>query len=171
MLLADTSKHGLGLTMMMATLAQEEIQHRRPLSNLEEEAFLNLQRTAGNLFQAFNRVLRPFELTPTQYNVLRILRGAHPARLTCGEVGERMVNPEPDVTRIIDRLISRGLVSRERDESDRRIVRVEISEHGLLLLAKLDEPVRSSLRELLSHLGETRLQRLVVLLEEIHPAA
>lgn len=153
--------------VMMATSIQEELRQHRPLSSLEEEAFLNLQRTAGCLFQVFTRVLRPFELTPTQYNVLRILRGAQPGRLTCGEVGERMVNPEPDVTRIIDRLIARGLVSRERDENDRRIVRVAITEIGLVFLAQLDEPVRSSLRGMLSHLGEARLQELVFLLEEV----
>lgn len=157
--------------MMASTSFQEKLQSHRPSSNLEEETFMNLQRTAGCLFQAFTRVLRPFELTPTQYNVLRILRGAQPNRLTCGEVGERMVNPEPDVTRIIDRLIARGLVSRERDEIDRRIVRVEISERGLLLLAEIDEPVHSSLREMLSHLGENRLHNLAYLLEEVRAAA
>jgi len=149
----------------------QELQYRMPFMSLEEETFLNLQRTAGQLLQSFTRTLRSFQLTPTQYNVLRILRGASPEALTCGEVGERMIAPEPDVTRLVDRLVTRGLVTRHRDHRDRRVVRVAISEEGLDLLAGLDEPVNSSLAGILSHLGKPQMQQLIHLLEEARHGA
>ena len=88
---------------MVSRLAQE-IRQSRPFLNREEEAFLNLLRTAGELSRSLGAVLEPLDLTPTQYNVLRILRGAHPRGLACGEIGERMVTPVPDVTRMLELL-------------------------------------------------------------------
>ncbi len=118
-----------------------------------------------SLLQAVGRELKPHRLTPAQYNALRILRGAAPAALTCGEIGERLVSPGPDVTRLLDRLEAQGLVERLRDEADRRLVRARITVRGLELLGRIDEPVAAGLRHLLGPLGPTRLRTLIELLE------
>ena len=112
----------------MSRALGEEIQQRKPFVSLEEEAFLGLQRTASLLLQALGRELKGQDLTPAQYNTLRILRGAEPdaltcGGLTCGEIGDRLVSPGPDVTRLLDRLEQRGLITRLRDPEDRRVVR------------------------------------------------
>jgi DNA-binding MarR family transcriptional regulator len=147
----------------MSTLGQE-IRQQKPFVSLEEEAFLGLQRTASLLLQSLGRALKGHDLTPAQYNTLRILRGAEPDALTCGEIGERLVSPGPDVTRLLDRLEQRGLVTRVRDGEDRRVVRARITPPGLTLLAALDEPVCDMLGRLLGNLGEDRLRTLVALL-------
>lgn len=149
----------------MSSLLQKEIRQSRPFVNLTEETFLNLQRTASALLQALTRFLREHELTPTQYNVLRILRGSHPETLTCGDIGDRMVTPDPDVTRLLDRLEKRSLVFRTRDTVDRRVVRATITEDGLSLLSCLDGPVPEWLDGLLGHLPEADLRTLIELLE------
>jgi DNA-binding MarR family transcriptional regulator len=150
----------------MASTLGEEIHQKRPFVSLEEEAFLGLQRTASLLLQALGRELKDQDLSPAQYNTLRILRGAEPEALTCGEIGDRLVSPGPDVTRLLDRLETRGLVLRVRDEEDRRVVRARITEQGLALLARLDGPVEEALRRILGHLGAERLQTLIGLLEQ-----
>lgn len=145
---------------------QKEIQQTRPFDSAQEEAFLNLQRTGNALVQAVTRFLKTYQLTPTQYNVLRILRGAHPNTLTCGDIGDRLVTPDPDVTRLLDRLEKRNLVSRSRDTADRRVVRGAITEEGLELLARLDDPLPEFVRELLGHLDAQELDNLISLLEK-----
>lgn len=150
----------------MTSLLQEEIRQTRPFVSLEEEAFLNLQRTANALLQTLTRSLKSYDLTPTQYNVLRILRGSHPDKLTCGDIGDRMVTPDPDVTRLLDRLERRQLVRRARDTVDRRVVRAGITEAGLELLEGLDDPVPEWLSRFLGHLAEDELQGLIDLLEK-----
>ena len=147
-------------------MLREEIQQTKPFSSTAEEVFLNLQRTAGLLMQSLTHMLKQHQLTPTQYNVLRILRGAHPDNLTCGEIGSRMVTPEPDVTRLVDRLVKRELVVRQRDTRDRRVVRVGIADSGLDLLAGLDEPIEVWMAEHLGHIAETELNHLSNLLEK-----
>lgn len=142
-----------------------EIAQRKPFESLEEEAFLSLQRTAALLLRAVARELETHDLTPAQYNALRILRGAGPEALTCGEIGERLVSPGPDVTRLLDRLEKQGLIQRLRDEQDRRIVRARITERGNALLEQLDGPVDRVLRNLLGPVGEGDLRRLIELLE------
>lgn len=156
---------------MSRSKLQRELRQSRPFRSREEEAFLNLQRSAGQLQQAFTQTLRPFGLTPTQYNALRILRGAHPQALACGEVGERMVTPMPDVTRLLDRLEAQGWVRRARDLEDRRVVTAAITDAGLELLASLDAPVEAWLRASLGHLGEEALGTLVTLLERARERA
>lgn len=143
-----------------------EIRQSRPFVNREEEAFLNLQRTASLLLLAVGRELKPYDLTPAQYNALRILRGAGSQALTCGEIGERLVSPGPDVTRLLDRLEARQLVTRLRDEDDRRVVRARITESGQALLEDLDGPVEQAMSGLLGHLGNEKLRQLVKLLEQ-----
>jgi DNA-binding MarR family transcriptional regulator len=150
----------------MSRALSQEIHQQKPFVSLEEEAFLGLQRTASLLLQSLGRELKGHDLTPAQYNTLRILRGAGPDALTCGEIGDRLVSPGPDVTRLLDRLEQRGLVTRLRDAEDRRIVRARITEKGLDLLATLDEPVGRMLGRLLGNLGQERLRTFVSLLDE-----
>lgn len=150
----------------MSERLREELQQSRAFGSLEEATFLSLQRTASLWMQALAQHLRPYGLTPTQYNVLRILRGAHPGSLTCGEIADRMVTAVPDVTRLADRLVAHRLAWKARDESDRRVVRVEISGQGLELLDSLDEKVLEWLRELLSPLDEDEMRTMGQLLEK-----
>src|SRR5580704_1751596 len=125
----------------------------------EEAAFLDLLRTADMLTRGADWVLKAEDLSLTQYNVLRILRGA-PQGLPCGEIASRMITRDPDVTRLLDRLEKRGLISRAREGRDRRLVLARISPEGLKLLAQLDGPVQAAHRKLLGHLGRERLQAL-----------
>src|SRR5581483_11940689 len=118
----------------------------------EEEVFLELFRTSDLLSRGLVRVLKTAELSPTQYNVLRILRGA-PEGLACGEIASRMITRDPDITRLLDRLEKWQLISRCRETEDRRTVMTRITPEGLKLLASLDEPVQAAHRKQLSHLG------------------
>ena len=129
----------------------------------EEAAFLDLLRTADIISRPVAQVLKTEDLSPTQYNVLRILRGS-PDGLTCGEIGNRMITRDPDITRLLDRLEKRSLISRCRESKDRRMVLTRIAPEGLELLARLDKPVEDTHRKLLGHLGQERLRALAGLL-------
>jgi len=129
----------------------------------EEAAFLDLLRTTDMLSRPLAQVLKTEDLSATQYNVLRILRGS-PEGLTCGEVANRMITRDPDITRLLDRLEKRGLTSRCREAKDRRMVLTRITPAGLALLARLDQPVKEAHRKLLGHLGRERLRTLSELL-------
>jgi DNA-binding MarR family transcriptional regulator len=129
----------------------------------EEAAFLELLRTTDMLSRGLVRVLKSEDLSATQYNVLRILRGA-PEGLTCGEIAGRMITRDPDITRLLDRLEKRGLISRSREAQDRRMVMTRITAEGLKLLGRLDEPVQGAHRRQLGHLGKEKLQALSALL-------
>lgn len=142
-----------------------EIKQKKPFQTPEQEAFLNLQRTADALMRAVAEVLKPAGLSPAQYNVLRILRGAGPEGLACREVGERMVTRDPDITRLLDRLEERGLVTRSREREDRRVITTRITEEGLRILKRLDGPVARVQERQLGHLGAHRLRALIALLE------
>ncbi len=144
---------------------QTEIRQAKPFASLEEETFLNLQRTADRLLAGLARVLKAADLSPAQYNVLRILRGAGATGLACREIGERMVTRDPDITRLLDRLERRGLVTRSRDNGDRRVVTARITPPALELLQTLDGPVEEANRQQLGHLGAQRLELLIELLE------
>jgi DNA-binding MarR family transcriptional regulator len=150
----------------MAGKLAREIKQTKPFGSLEEEALLNLHRTAAALDEAGREVLKPLGLSFTQYNALRILRGAGPDGLACQEMGDRMIRPDPDVTRLLDRLESRGLLQRSRSDVDRRVVTTRISKSGLQLLASLDGVVRDLNKSALGHLGERKLRLLIDLLEE-----
>jgi len=132
----------------------------------EETAFVELVRTMDMLSRGPMRILKSEDLSPTQYNVLRILRGS-PQGLPCGEIASRMVTRDPDVTRLLDRLEKRELVSRCRENQDRRTVIARISDEGLELLGRMDEPVQSAHRQQLGHLGRERLRALTELLREM----
>jgi DNA-binding MarR family transcriptional regulator len=135
----------------------------RRLGSPEESAFLDLLRTTDMLSRGLVQILKSEDLSSTQYNVLRILRGA-PEGLPCGEIANRMITRDPDVTRLLDRLEKRQLISRCRETEDRRTVMVRISPEGLKLLARLDEPVQTAHRKQLGHLGRERLRALAELL-------
>lgn len=130
----------------------------------EEMTFLELCRTTDVLSRRLSGVLKAEELSSNQYNVLRILRGA-PEGLPCGEIGSRMITRDPDITRLLDRLEKRNLISRSRDTRDRRTVMGRITPAGLELLARMDEPVREAHRSQLGHLGRERLRALNELLQ------
>ncbi len=137
----------------------------KPFSHLEEEALLSVVRTADLLAQRMNQFLKQFELSGSQYNVLRILRGS-PDGLSCGQIAERMISRDPDVTRLLDKLEARGLIERERNEDDRRVVIARITAGGLDLLTRLDPLVASEHRRQLGALGEQKLRQLIELLEQ-----
>lgn len=136
--------------------------HRRAAC-AEEQAFLELLRTTDQLTRRLVPVLKAEKLSTTQYNVLRILRGA-PQGLPCGEIASRMITRDPDITRLLDRLEKRSLIARCREDQDRRTVLTRITPQGVKLLAKLDEPVLEAHREQLGHLGSKQLKTLSDLL-------
>jgi DNA-binding MarR family transcriptional regulator len=155
----------------MARRLRDEIKQQRPFRSLEEEVTLGLARTADALARASEGVLKGSGLTATQYNVLRILRGAGTAGLACGEVASRMITRDPDLTRLLDRLEARQLVTRERNGPDRRVVTTRITQAGLSVLAELDAPVLAQHRKNLGHLGDQKLRMLAQLLDEARSGA
>jgi len=142
-----------------------EIVQEPPFSSVEEEALLNLLRTADSLQRTFHLKTRDWGVTSTQYNVLRILRGAQPNGLTCSAIGSRMITAEPDITRLLARLKALKLVRQQRDRNDRRVVWTKISEAGLELLRRMDPLIVAIPRELLGHLDGAQLAELIRLLE------
>jgi len=144
---------------------QREIGKLRPFDSLEQEAALNLHRTSDALAALEAETFKDADVSPTQYNVLRILRGAGEP-MSCGDIAQRMITRDPDMTRLLDRLEKRGLVSRCRGTKDRRVVHAKITQAGLQLLATLDQPVIEMHRRQLGHLGEEKLKQLIALLEE-----
>ncbi len=145
---------------------QSELKQTKPFRMPEQEAFLALQRTADELQSRLAEMLKQYGISPTQFNVLRILRGAEPHGRKCGEISERMVKRDPDITRLLDRMEHAGWVTRGRDARDRRVVVTRISARGLELLRRLDKPIDDFQRELLGHMGAKKLRVLVALLEE-----
>ena len=148
----------------MVEEAQKGSGWERPSACREEEIYLTILRTAEALSRGVIETLKRADLTPTQYNALRILRGAGPAGASCREVGERMVTKESDITRLLNRLEARGLISRERGE-DRRFLVVRITDKGLRLLSELDGPVAECHRRQLGHMGDAQFASLSRLLK------
>lgn len=146
----------------------EEIQHQlkqtKPFSSREEAVYLGIQIIADEQRGRFNDLFKSKDLTGAQYNVLRILRGAGTAGYSCREIGERMINRDSDITRMLDRLEARKLITRERQTDDRRVVLTFISKAGLALLSELDRPVEELHRSLLGHLNQKELDSLLKLL-------
>jgi len=138
---------------------------------LEEEVFVSFQRAADWLLQGVENLLKLHGLSPAQYNVLRILRGAGSEGLSCREVAERMVTRDPDMTRLLDRLEKQGLLSRERRKDDRRVVTTRITPQGLDLLKRLDQPLHELHRRQLRHIPAARLKALAGLLDEVRARA
>jgi DNA-binding MarR family transcriptional regulator len=143
---------------------RDEIKQTRPFGSLEQEALLSVERTAAVLLHELAETFREYGITPTQYNVLRILRGAGSTGLCRNEIRERLVSQVPDVTRLLDRLEESGLAARERDSVDRRLVNTRITRSGLDLLERLDEPVVAAHQKQLGHMTRAQLRSLIDLL-------
>ena len=140
------------------------------LASLDHRVFVSLMRTADALSRGAEALLKPFNLSGTQYNILRILRGAGENGLACREVGCRLISRDPDITRLLDRMETRGLIARAREKNDRRVVKTRITTEGSRLLNDLDEPVRELHRRQLRHLPAKQLQQLSKLLDRVrHP--
>jgi DNA-binding MarR family transcriptional regulator len=148
----------------MTTGLKDELKQNKPFKSLCEEAQLNIVRTSNVLTDSFDRMLKPHGVTGTQYNVLRILRGAEPDGLCRNEVSQRLLNRMPDATRLLDRMEEAGLVSRERSDEDRRLVRTRITKKGRKLVDDLDDDVDRENEKGLGHLSKEQLQTLIRLL-------
>lgn len=155
----------------MAGKLRREIQQTKPFTSVQEEVVLSMLRTADQLAVPMNELLRQENLSLSQYNILRILRGAGDDGLACGGISERMVRRDPDLTRLLDRLESRGLLVRARGTADRRVVRSVISDEGLRLLGRLDDAISTAVKETLAHMPRERLRLLRDLLEEARSGA
>jgi MarR family transcriptional regulator, organic hydroperoxide resistance regulator len=142
---------------------------KRPSPSLETRVFVALLIAADRLSQQAEQLMKEYSLTGTQYNVLRILRGAEPTGLPCKGISDRMISHDPDMTRLLDRMEKRGLITRERQVDDRRVVKTRITAAGLDILKKLDAPVLDLHRRQFHNLGPTRLKNLAAALEEIIP--
>lgn len=138
---------------------------RIPPADLEARVFVSLMRTADALSRGAEALLKPYNLSGTQYNILRILRGAGEKGLACREVSGRLISRDPDMTRLLDRMESRGLIVRAREAKDRRVVKTRIAAEGLRLLAELDQPVEELHRRQLRHLPAKDLRQLSDLLQ------
>jgi DNA-binding MarR family transcriptional regulator len=134
---------------------------------LEDHVFVALTKAADALGLQAEQLLKASGLSGTQYNVLRILRGAEPHGLACREVGDRMISHDPDITRLLDRMDKRGLISRERQTDDRRVVKTRITASGLAALKTLDGPVREMHKRQFQHMSAARLKALSNLLREL----
>lgn len=144
-----------------------ELKQNKPFASLEEEAALSIARTAAVLDHQVAQALKGHGLTPSQYNVLRILRGAGPEGLCRNEVGSRLVTQVPDVTRLLDRMEDTGLISRQRGSEDRRFVTTRATRKGLDLVNELDQPMNELLQERLGHVSKKSLRALIDALAEV----
>jgi DNA-binding MarR family transcriptional regulator len=138
---------------------------------IEEQIFVAVTKAADFLGQRAEQLLKSHGLTGTQYNVLRILRGAGTEGLPCRSVGERMISHDPDMTRLLDRMEKRGLITRERQKDDRRVVKTRITAQGLDMLKKLDQPVREMHKQQFQHMSAVKLKQLAELLGECQKLA
>jgi MarR family transcriptional regulator, organic hydroperoxide resistance regulator len=154
----------------MKSAIQSEIKQGKPFRSLAEEAGVALARTADRLNDRVAALLKPFGVSPTQYNVLRILRGAGRQGRMCSEIGERMITRDPDITRLLDRMQRVGWIERERDTKDRRVVITKITKKGLELLKQIDKPLEEFSEAQMGRLGQRKLRTLLELLAEIRHA-
>jgi len=148
----------------MPTTLRDDIKQKKPFRSLQEEAGLNVIRTAAVLTDATDQLLKPHGISSTQYNVLRILRGAEPAGLCRNEVRDRMLTRMPDMTRLLDRMEEAGLVKRSREGEDRRMVLTRITKQGLKLVDELDGPMSRLNKSSFGQLTDAQLRSLSDLL-------
>ena len=148
----------------MSSSLRDDLRQKKPFTSLHQEAHLNVVRTSSTLVDAMEELLKPHGISGTQYNVLRILRGAEPDGLCRNELRDRMLTRMPDMTRLLDRMEEAGLVTRTRESSDRRLVLTRITKLGRRLVDELDAPVSELHKNLLGHLSTTQLRTLVELL-------
>jgi DNA-binding MarR family transcriptional regulator len=145
----------------------KEIHKVKPFDCVQQELFLNLIRTADHLMRGFEELLKPYNLSPTQYNILRILRGSGENGMPCKGIGEHLITRDPDITRLLDRLEARSLITRQRDTKDRRVVSTRLTAEGAKVLRELDKPVVEMHRSQLAHMAEMKITELIDLLEEV----
>lgn len=150
---------------MSKSRLQDELKKKRPFELAEQEAILNILRTSDQFQNRFGRLLREYDLTQSQYNVLRILRGEGKP-MPCLEIGDRMIQVVPAMTGLLDRLEKQGLVQRERCTEDRRVVYVELTDAARDLLQRMDNPVMQLHKQLIGHLTQAELKELSRLLEK-----
>ena len=146
---------------------QTELKQSKPFKSTAEETFLTLQRTADIIERRYEQFLKQWEVSGTQYNVLRILRGAGSEGHRCGAIAERMVTHDPDITRLLDRIEKVGWIERARDTKDRRVVITRITRKGLDLLKQIDKPLEEFTRSISQHVGDKQLRQLSELLNEL----
>ena len=151
----------------MRSALQTELKQNKPFKSLQEEALLSITRTAAVIEHAVAQALRPHGITPTQYNVLRILRGAGRDGLCRQEVGERLVRRVPDVTRLLDRMEDGALIARRRGEDDRRYVATYITPKGLTLLETIDSEICTIHQEQIGHVDGRSLKVLIDVLAKV----
>ncbi len=152
----------------MAKSIHHEIRQTKPFRSLQEQLVINLMRTTRAIEESWIQYLKRSEgISQSQYNILRILRGAGPQAVKISEIADRMITRDPDVTRLVDRLIKQGLAQRERDSDDRRVVLVEITEPGLTMLSRLDEPAGEYTEGAMAGLKQAELRTLDTLLNEV----
>ena len=148
----------------MSPSLQQDLRQSKPFSSLQQEAYLNVVRTTSTLMDGVEDLLKPHGISATQYNVLRILRGAGQGGLCRNELRDRMLTRMPDMTRLLDRMEEAGLVKRSREQDDRRMVLTQITARGRELLGELDRPMTQLHREQLSRLSDEQLRSLIDLL-------
>jgi DNA-binding MarR family transcriptional regulator len=151
----------------MAGRLQQELKQTKAIASLEEESLLNIVRTADALMLSVTASLKPNQLSPTQYNVLRILRGAGEAGVSCKDIAARLVARDPDITRLMDRLEQRGLIVRDRAREDRRIVIHRLTKPGNELVNELDRPIAALNKAIMSGIKADKLRQLVDVLEQV----
>ena len=151
----------------MPSTLQEELKQNKPFHSLEQEALLSVVRTSAHLMDSFEVFLRPYGITATQYNVLRILRGAEPEGLCRNELRDRMLTRMPDVTRLLDRMEEAGLVERTRDTEDRRMVTSRITQRASDLPAKLDPLVADHEKQVFVGVSRDQIETLIDVLDVI----
>ncbi|MEO8369889.1 MAG: MarR family transcriptional regulator [Candidatus Solibacter sp.] len=151
----------------MAGKLQRELKQSKAIASVAEESLLNIVRTADVLLHSLTMLMKPYQISPTQYNVLRILRGAGEQGVSCKEIAARLVARDPDITRLMDRLEQRELIVRDRAKEDRRIVTHRLTQAGLDLLSDLHRPLEAANRQFTKDLEAADLRKLVDVLEQI----
>jgi DNA-binding MarR family transcriptional regulator len=154
----------------MPSTLREEIKQTKPFNSLEQEALLSVVRTSAKLMDEFEIFLRPYAITATQYNVLRILRGAEPNGLCRNDLRDRMLTRMPDVTRLLDRMEEAGLVERTRESEDRRMVTSRITRKASEMLGQLDPLVADHEKRFFSGISKEQMQTLIDVLNAVRNA-
>jgi DNA-binding MarR family transcriptional regulator len=152
---------------MTRTTIAEEIKQSKPFSSLQQEVYLSILRTADELHSRVATLLKPFGVSTTQYNVLRILRGAGSNGHRCSEIAERMITREPDITRLLDRMAKAGWITQSRDTDDRRVVITRITPEALKLLKEIDKKIVELDRNFMANISEKKLKTILSLMDEV----
>jgi DNA-binding MarR family transcriptional regulator len=153
--------------MNMVAKERKNNKQKSNFDSLHEETLFSLIRTSSVLLDGLATTLKPYGVSLPQYSALCILRDEGSGGLSCRVVGQRMTHRVPDVTRLLDRMEKRGLIERQRNEQDRRVVKVFITQYGIELIAQLDEPMRESARRQLGAISDKKLAKLTATLERI----